>query len=609
MPAPAGGPVYGRGPVPGDAERRPDYRNILIVGDSFMVEGFGPVLERELRKIPELAVKRVFKSATGLCRPDFFDWFAFMDGLLEENQPELVVLSLGANDTQDIVTDDRKRHMVATEGWNKVYGERVKGILDMAGDAGATVFWVGLPVMGKKLYNERVSNINGVVAGVCAESLNCRFFDTREILADPEGAFTAFTTAPDGKHERIRAKDSIHLTELGGEILVSAFLKSAGGWGIFGVPGGDAAPDGAGALALAGPGLGGPGGAGSPQGAVISPAQGGLAPPGAEAAATPGAAGAAPPGGPPPSSSASASPCPPPPPAARSRAPGDAPAEGPASALSALRAPSPRPAGSYPAEALAPAALLEVNLPSRARMRETSYLLCIPGPEDVARPTVILLHGPDEGYQVWRDRFGRFLVDLARDLDVNLLMPDGDPFGWYLDSPFKRDSRVESYIMRELIPDAAGRFLMDPDRVGLLGVSMGGHGALTLAMKYPGRFRSVASLSGITVLESHIGDPAGGPPLQVESVLGPYRSQGALWRGSSAYHMARRDPASASRIYMDLSVGVADPVALAENRQFHRLLNDLSVPHGYSEKPRGGHGWDLWTGEVPARLAEVARRL
>jgi S-formylglutathione hydrolase FrmB/lysophospholipase L1-like esterase len=568
-----------------EIRRRPDYRRILVAGDSFMVEGFGPVLERELREVPELEVKRVFRSATGLCRPDYFDWFTFMDELLRENEPELVIISLGANDTQDIVTDDRVRHLVGSDSWNEVYAERVGRILDMAGDAGATVFWVGLPVMGKKLYNQRVSNLNAVVARTCAETLNCRFFDSWSLLADAEGNFMAYVTTPEGKHERIRTKDSIHLTESGAEIMVAAFLEAAGAWGVFGLPGAGPAPEagepagGAGAAAASGPGdPAGPPGAGAAAGPGGPAAAGGLTP------RTAGAGG----GGAAPSARASA----------RAHDP-----------LAAFLPPAGRPVGSYPAEAVSPPTLLEVNLPSRARSRETNYLLYIPGPEDAARPTVVLLHGPDEGYTVWRERLGSGLLELAQKLGVNLVMPDGDPFGWYLDSPVKRNSRLETYIMKELLPDAGGRFRIDPDRVGLLGVSMGGHGALTLSLKHPGLFRSVGSVSGITVLESHPRDPEGGPPLRVESVLGPYQSRGRLWRENSAYQLTRRAPSPLAGTALSLSVGSADPVALAENRQYHRLLNDLSIPHEYLEDAGAGHDWDLWSREVPRQLASIAGSL
>jgi S-formylglutathione hydrolase FrmB len=271
--------------------------------------------------------------------------------------------------------------------------------------------------------------------------------------------------------------------------------------------------------------------------------------------------------------------------------------------------PQPRPKGSYPSEALSPAALVEVNLPSKARAKETGYLICLPGPDNEPRPTVILLHGPGESYTVWRDRLGDGLLDMARDLAVNLIMPDGDPYGWYLDSPFKRDSRLETYIMGELLPDTAGRFLLDPARVGVLGVSMGGHGALTLAMKHPGRFRSVGAISGITVLEGHsreAGDPV---ELNVEGVLGPYPDQGALWRGNGAYHMARRLAGALDGVSVSLAVGLSDPMALAENRQFHRLLSEMGVAHGYGEINGGGHGWDLWGAEVPRQLSAVAGAL
>jgi S-formylglutathione hydrolase FrmB/lysophospholipase L1-like esterase len=550
-----------------------------------MVEGFGPVLERELRKVPELTVKRAFKSATGLCRPDFFDWFAFMGTLLAENEPELVIVSLGANDTQDIVTEDRERHKVASEGWNEEYAARVRRILDMAGDSGASVFWVGLPIMGKKTYNERVENLNAVVAAACGEALNCRFFDTWTLLADESGKFAAYRTLPGGKHERIRAKDSIHLTESGAEIMVEAFLQAAGGWGIYGIPeAGPAArePSAAGGGAPGGPQAGADGSSGAadaadgagPEGTAPSPASGEApaAAPGAEDGETASLAAAA-------------------------------------ARLAALRPQSPRAPESYPAEAIAPAALLEVNLPSRARSKETSYLLCIPGPDDLPRPTVLLLHGPDEGYQVWRERFGGDLVDLARRLNANLIMPDGDPYGWYLDSPVKRDSRLESYILRELLPDAAGRFRLDPARVGLLGVSMGGHGALTLALKHPETFQAAGSVSGITVLESHASDPEGSVPFRLADVLGPYRPQSRPWLQNGAYHLTRRSPQAAPAGKLSLSVGLADPVALAENRQYHRLLEDLSISHDYRELPGGVHGWELWTSEIPRQLALVAGSL
>jgi S-formylglutathione hydrolase len=106
---------------------------------------------------------------------------------------------------------------------------------------------------------------------------------------------------------------------------------------------------------------------------------------------------------------------------------------------------------------------------------------------------------------------------LAAELGIALLMPDTSPrgagvpgeaeswdfgvgAGFYLDAtrePWARHWRMESYLMHELLPLAAEAFPIDAARVGIFGHSMGGHGALTLAMRHPGRFASVSALAPI----------------------------------------------------------------------------------------------------------------
>jgi len=71
--------------------------------------------------------------------------------------------------------------------------------------------------------------------------------------------------------------------------------------------------------------------------------------------------------------------------------------------------------------------------------------------------------------------------------------------GFYLDAlrePWARHYRMESYLVHEL-PDVLRGLPLDLDRVGICGHSMGGHGALTLALKHPGVFRSVSAFAPI----------------------------------------------------------------------------------------------------------------
>jgi S-formylglutathione hydrolase len=104
---------------------------------------------------------------------------------------------------------------------------------------------------------------------------------------------------------------------------------------------------------------------------------------------------------------------------------------------------------------------------------------------------------------------------LAASLGLAILTPDTSPrgtaipgqadswdfgvaAGFYLDAteaPWSTNWRMESYLLQELIPAVQAELSLD--RVGLMGHSMGGHGALTLALRHPGRFRSLSAIAPI----------------------------------------------------------------------------------------------------------------
>lgn len=106
---------------------------------------------------------------------------------------------------------------------------------------------------------------------------------------------------------------------------------------------------------------------------------------------------------------------------------------------------------------------------------------------------------------------------MASALGLALLMPDTSPrganapgeadawdfgvgAGFYLDAteaPWATHWRMESYLLHELLPGVAELAGVDGARRGLFGHSMGGHGALTLALRHPGRFRSLSALAPI----------------------------------------------------------------------------------------------------------------
>jgi S-formylglutathione hydrolase len=72
--------------------------------------------------------------------------------------------------------------------------------------------------------------------------------------------------------------------------------------------------------------------------------------------------------------------------------------------------------------------------------------------------------------------------------------------GFYLDatqSPWTTHWRMESYLLQELLPLVGQHLPIDAQRLGIFGHSMGGHGALTLALRHPGRFKTVSAFAPI----------------------------------------------------------------------------------------------------------------
>ncbi|MGZ8369977.1 MAG: S-formylglutathione hydrolase [Caulobacteraceae bacterium] len=123
--------------------------------------------------------------------------------------------------------------------------------------------------------------------------------------------------------------------------------------------------------------------------------------------------------------------------------------------------------------------------------------------------------------------------------------------GFYDDAteaPFAANYRMYSYIVAELPRLIAANFPADPDRQGISGHSMGGHGALTIALKNPGWFRSVSAFAPICA-------PAGVPwgKKAFSGYLGPDENR---WLEHDAVALIE---AGARMPDLLVDVGTADP--------------------------------------------------
>jgi S-formylglutathione hydrolase len=167
-------------------------------------------------------------------------------------------------------------------------------------------------------------------------------------------------------------------------------------------------------------------------------------------------------------------------------------------------------------------------------------------------------------------------------------VPDDDGYdfgqgaGFYVDAteePWAKNFRMWSYVTDELPSLVAREFPADIHRQGITGHSMGGHGALTVALTHPDRFRSVSAFAPIVA------------PGQVpwgQKALGGYLGQNpAAWRKHDAVALIE-DGASVEEILVD--VGTADP--FIENELRPELLEAACAKAGIALTLRRQPGYD-----------------
>ena len=123
--------------------------------------------------------------------------------------------------------------------------------------------------------------------------------------------------------------------------------------------------------------------------------------------------------------------------------------------------------------------------------------------------------------------------------------------GFYVDAtqePYARNYRMWTYVVEELPALVGAQFPADMDRQGITGLSMGGHGALTVALRNPGRFRSVSAFAPI-VAPSQV-------PWGQKALQGYFGQDEQGWRKHDAIALIE-DGARLDALLVD--VGTADP--------------------------------------------------
>jgi uncharacterized protein len=206
-----------RGPFTAEDELR-----IAVIGDS-LTEQLGPALADVAdRPGVHATTTHHFTYSSGLTRPDFYDWPARAAQLAEEEDPDLWVVVLGANDAQDVRDDGGRFRHLGSDEWESIYAGRVGALMDQLVRGGRGVIWIGQPVMRDGAFDERMAYVNGLYERAAAARPEVTYLDARRIFADRDGGYADYLPGADGRLVEVRQGDGIHLTRAGAARLAAA---------------------------------------------------------------------------------------------------------------------------------------------------------------------------------------------------------------------------------------------------------------------------------------------------------------------------------------------------------------------------------------------------
>ncbi len=195
---------------------------VLIVGDSIGLD-MGGALQSDLAGTGVVNAALDARESTGLVRPDYFNWPAELTTDLQKEDPQVVVVMIGANDAQDFLGPPDVPY--TSPEWNTLYAQRVAQFMQIAGSGGAAVIWVGMPPMQNPGLSAQMTDLNAVSqhqASVARPPVT--FLSTDKSLGTPQLGYTAFETVG-GQVVNVRTPDGTHLTPGGSQVVAQQVIS------------------------------------------------------------------------------------------------------------------------------------------------------------------------------------------------------------------------------------------------------------------------------------------------------------------------------------------------------------------------------------------------
>jgi S-formylglutathione hydrolase FrmB len=207
-------------------------------------------------------------------------------------------------------------------------------------------------------------------------------------------------------------------------------------------------------------------------------------------------------------------------------------------------------------------------------------------------PVLYLLHGAGGDHSGWAARTE--VAKLSDKYNMIVFCPDGGRTSWYFDSPIDPSYQYETHVAQECVAfvDEHYRSRSSRDSRAICGLSMGGHGALFLAIRHKETFSIALVLSGgvdIRPFPKH---------WEIKNRLGNISTHRDNWEKYTVINQAKK--LKDGDLVISIDCGTED-FFLKVNRELHTQLLSDGITHEYVEHP-GAHNWEYWQKAIKRQI-------
>lgn len=244
-------------------------------------------------------------------------------------------------------------------------------------------------------------------------------------------------------------------------------------------------------------------------------------------------------------------------------------------------------------------AFLTCHTGSASLGRSFCYNIIVPENSDGDIPTVLLLHGLSDDYTQWERMTP--IERYANERGIAVIMPDGAR-SFYTD--MKYGDAYYSSIVCDVMRSARSLFPLSVKRKKnfTAGLSMGGYGALKIALKNPDVFSGAISLSGVLNIAKSAVEVTWDRDFTL--IWGEDYKSALPGSEDDLFYLTDNIKGEKPRIF--ISCGDCD-FMLGQNRDFHEHIKDAGFDFRYEEHP-GNHNWMYWAEHIAEGLDFILGR-